>query len=69
MTQETKPEDYVLVRSLKNDALYAITKDSWADYKWDMKGQPLKFEEIFSGERGYLTLLERLGNNPEDYVP
>ena len=63
MTLEVKPKEYVLIRSLKTDALYAITTDSWADYKWDMKGHPLKFEEVMSGEKGYLTMLEALANN------
>jgi hypothetical protein len=60
-----KPKEYVLIRSLKTDALYAITTDSWADYKWDMKGHPLKFEEVISGEKGYLTMLEQLANEED----
>lgn len=66
MTLEVKPKEYVLVRSLKDDALFAITADSWADYKWDMKGRPLKFEEVISGEKGYLTMLEQLANEEDD---
>ena len=62
MTQEVKPKEYVLIRSLKDDALYAITANSWADYKWEMKNKPPKFELVMSGEKGYLTMLEQLAN-------
>jgi len=63
MTLEVKPKEYVLVRSLDTDALFAITTGSWSDYKWDMKGRPLKFEEVISGDKGYLTMLEQLSND------
>jgi hypothetical protein len=63
MTLEAKPKEYVLVRSLDTDALFAVTADCWADYKCDTKGRPLKFEEVTSGDKGYLTMLEQLSND------
>jgi hypothetical protein len=71
MTYEVKPKEYVLIRSLRTDELIAISADSWADYKWDMKSRTLSFEEVISGEKGYLTMLEQLANDEnettEDY--
>jgi hypothetical protein len=58
-----KDKEYVLVRNIHTDELLAITKDSWADYKWDMKSRTLSFEEVMSGEKGYLTMLEQLADD------
>lgn len=57
-----KPEEYVLVRNIFTDELLAVSADSWADYKWDMKSRTLSFELVISGELGYLTMLEQLAN-------
>jgi len=63
MTLETKPKEYVLLRSLDTDSLFAVTAGRWADYKWETKGRPPRFEEVMSGEKGYLTMLEQLSND------
>ncbi len=67
MTQEVKPKEYVLVRNIHTDELFAISTDSWADYKWETKklNRPLMFEEVISGEKGYLTMLEALANDED----
>lgn len=58
-----KDREYVLVRNIHTDELLAIGADSWADYKWDMKSRTLSFEVVMSGEKGYLTMLERLADD------
>jgi hypothetical protein len=55
--------EYVLVRNIFTDELLAISTDRWADYKWEMKAKPPMFEEVMSGEKGYLTMLEQLASN------
>lgn len=65
---ETK--EYVLVRSRETDRVYVVKAEHWADYMWDMK-PPRDLELVVSGEKGYITMLERLANDNEttkDYV-
>jgi hypothetical protein len=66
MTQEVKPKEYVLVRRIRTDELFAIPASSWADYKWEMKHKPPMFELVMSGEKGYLTMLEHLANGEDE---
>lgn len=69
MTYEVKPKEYVLVRSRETDHVYVVKADSWADYKWEVARRNL--ELVVSGEKGYITMLERLANDndksTEDY--
>ena len=58
-----KDKEYVLVRNIHTDELLAITKDSWADYKWEVARRNL--ELVVSGELGYLTMLEQLANEED----
>lgn len=58
-----KDGEYVLVRNIFTDELLAVSADSWADYKWDMKSRTLSFELVISGEKGYLTMLEQLADD------
>lgn len=65
-----KDKEYVLVRSRETDHVYVVKAEHWADYKWDMK-PPRDLELVVSGEKGYITMLERLANDNEttrDYV-
>jgi hypothetical protein len=62
MTLEIKPDEWVLVRSRETDHVYVIKADNWADYKWEMR-PPRNLEVVVSGEKGYITMLERLAND------
>jgi hypothetical protein len=58
-----KDKEYVLLRDLRTDELFAIPASRWADYKWEVKNKPPMFEEVMSGEKGYLTMLEQLADD------
>lgn len=62
LVKPEEPEQYVLIRSLTTDELFVISAGNWADYGWEMKGKPPRFELVISGEKGYLTMLEQLAN-------
>lgn len=55
--------EYVLLRDLRTDELFAISASSWDDYKWEMRAKPPMFELVTSGEKGYLTMLEQLADD------
>ena len=67
-----KTDEWILARSRETDHVYVIKADHWADYQWETK-QPRNLELVVSGEKDYITMLERLANDKDnaatkDYV-
>lgn len=52
-------EEYVLLRNVHTDNILAVSAAGWKDYKTALP-DCRQFEVITRGERGDITLLERL---------